>query len=239
LIEINIQMSHRVAADHDSDVGGAFVRPWVRERIVSPLGDDPGQVFMLSHGRVTMIATDPHVHAVPSAVLFGVAPDLRHCLVDDAHCFADDRRVVSGGMRCFVDSGERDEGEPGFLCAQPVRDFMADPAVDLEPAFDIATKVGCRGACNEPKRLPYSFTALQSATYHTECAETGFGQLENRRRRAVEVAVDEPHLRTDIAARVTGQPRDISRAIEPPQTGKAHASWIASHQERRVGRPRY
>src|SRR5688572_9562997 len=177
-------MRHGVAAHHDGDVSGALVRPGMGERVITPIGDDSGQIFMLANRRVAMIAPDPQMHPIPSAVLLGISPDLGDRVVDDPHRFPDDRSGVTRGVRRLVDPRERDEGESRLLGAQTPRDFFADTAIDREPTSDVAAKVGRRSAGNEAESLTYSLSPLQSATDYAQRAETGFRELENRWRGA-------------------------------------------------------
>jgi len=102
----------------------------VRERRVSPPGQEPREIFVVAHRRVTVIASHPEVHLVPPAVPLGVGTDLRDGVVHDPHRLADDGRILTRCVRRLVDSGERDERESHSPGAQAPGDFLADPAID-------------------------------------------------------------------------------------------------------------
>jgi hypothetical protein len=147
-----------------------------------------------------VIAAHPEVHPVPSAILFGVGSDLSHCLIDYSHRVAHDGRVVTRSVGSLVDTRERDERELHSLLSQSPRDLFTDLAIDREPSLHIAAKVCCCRARDERSTLADTVSPAQSARDHAQRTHAWLGQLENRGRCLIDVAVYEPHLRSDVAA---------------------------------------
>src|SRR3954465_538964 len=65
---VQVEMCHCIAADHHRNVGRGVESPRMRERGIAPAGEQPDQVLMLQHARVTVIAADPQVHPGPAAI---------------------------------------------------------------------------------------------------------------------------------------------------------------------------
>src|SRR3954470_22627967 len=74
---VQVEMCHSVAADHHRNVGRGIESPRMRERGIAPAGEQPDQVLMLQHTRVTVIAADPQVHPGPAAIALGVGANAR------------------------------------------------------------------------------------------------------------------------------------------------------------------
>src|SRR6266576_4813846 len=185
---------------------------------------------------MSVIAADPDVHLLPSAVAHGIRTYLRHGIVDNFESVAHYRRIVTLGVRCLVDSGERDEGVSIARRGQPVGCLLSDAPVDLEPAAHITAEVRRCGASDERGASTNAVPAAKSAANHTQGAEARLRQLENCRRCRIDVAIHEAHLRTDVAPRMPGEPRDTSRPIVPAKSGQSNAAGISSHQEWSVRR---
>ncbi len=103
-------------------------------------------------------------------------------------------------MRCLVDTGERNERVPRSASAESPGNFFSDAAVYREPATDVATKVSNGRARHETGSLPDALATTQTTRDDAQRPETGFGELENRGGCAVDVAIDESHLRAYIAS---------------------------------------
>src|SRR6185503_8140174 len=97
-----------------------------------------------------------------------------------------------------------------------------------------AAKVSRRRARHETGTLTDALAPAEAAADYAQSAQARFCQLEDRRRRTIDVPIDEAHLRSDIASRVPREPRDAVGAIVPAQTRQADASGISSHDEGRV-----
>src|SRR5436305_455095 len=96
--------------------------------------------------------------------------------------------------------------------------FFADAAIDCEPTAYVAAEM--RGGCTryERRALADSVPPSQAAADDAQRAEARLRQLEYCRRRGIDVAIDEAHLGSDIAPRVSRQPRNVSRSIVPPKS---------------------
>ena len=228
-------MRHGVAADHHRDVGRRVERPRMRECAVAPARQNRRQIFVLAYSRVPVIASHPEMHFCPAPVAFGVGADLRDRVVHDAHSITGDLRVLSGGVRCLVDAGEGDEGVSRPTRSKSQRDLFPNLTIDRQPAAHVAAEVSRRGARHETGTLSDALATAQAATDHAQRTQTRLRQLENRRRRTIDVPIDEAHLRSDVASRMSGEPRDAVGAIVPAQARQTDASRISSHDERRVG----
>src|SRR5450759_624575 len=125
LIDVQVQVRHRVAAHHYGDVGGSIERPWMREGAVSPLGEQRDEILVLSHGRMSMIASHPQAHLFPPSIALRVGADLCDGVIHDPHRIADDLRIMTLGVGCLVDSGQSDESESRSLRAQAQRTRFA------------------------------------------------------------------------------------------------------------------
>ena len=90
-------------------------------------------------------------------------------------------------------------------------------------------------ARNEGGILANAFATSKSAGDHAQRAEAWFRQLEDRRRRAVDVSIDQAHLGADVTSCMPRELRDSARAIVPAQAGQPNAAWVSSHDERSVG----
>jgi hypothetical protein len=151
---------------------------------------------------MSMIASHPEVHLLPPSIALRVGTDLGYSVIHDPHGIADDPRIVPFGVGRLVDSGERDESESHALRAQTKRGFLSHPPVDGEPAPHIAAKVGSGRARDERETLTDSLAAPESPPNYAQRAKARLGELEDGRRRAVNVAIHEAHLGADIAPRV-------------------------------------
>src|SRR6185437_6012874 len=98
-------------------------------------------------------------------------------------------------VRRFVDSRQGDERVARPFRPQPMRCFLADASIDCQPAAHVSAKMRRRGASDESQTSPDSILTAQSASDDTERPEARFGELEQRWRSGIDVAVDEAHLR--------------------------------------------
>src|SRR4051812_27650116 len=222
---IQVEMRHCITADHHRNVCRGVESPRMRKRGIAPARKQPDKVLVLQHARVTMIAADPEMHLRPTAVALGVGANARDGLVDDPHRVGNVLRFVSARVRSLVDPGQRDESEFESFRAQAARGFLSNVPVDAEPAAHVAAEVSSRRSHYEHRTLADPVAASESASNHAQCAETWFGKLEDRRRRAIDVLIDVPHLGSDVAAGVSRLSRGAARAIEPAETGQADAAW--------------
>ena len=149
-------------------------------------------------------------------------------------------------MRALVDSSERRKDEIGALVTHAPNDFLDDVTIDVEPATHVAAEVRARDArrrteCAQAPDAERGDAAFrgQSATDHAERADAALGELEYRRCRRVEIAVDAPHLMANVTARKRGKGAGRATSIEPAQARQADRSRIPAHQKWRIGGPRH
>jgi hypothetical protein len=242
--QLDVDVRHRVAAHHHRDLAPRRDGERVGDGAVPHRAEGVGEVVVRAHRGVPVVAHDPQVRALPVAGALRVRPQLGGRVVDDAERVAHDGRVVAARVRRLVDAGERGEHH-----ARPVRgaarprlahargDLGADVAVDVEPPRDVAGEVGARGAERERGAAPEPRPRGEPAADHVERGEPRGGELEQRGRRGVEVAVDVAHLGADVAARVVGERRARARAVEPAEPRQPDGGGEAPHQEGRVRRP--
>jgi len=228
-LEIDIEMRHRVAAHHHRDVGSGIERPGMGKRSIPPVIHQSDKIFVLPHRRVSVIAGNPEVHLLPSAFALGVVPNLRDCVIYDRERARDDGVIVSARVRCLVDTRERDERVSRAFCAQSVRGSFSNRPVDRQPPAHVTPKVSCSGASDEAGVLTHTIASAKSARDDAERAEARFRQLEDRRRCRIDVAIHEPHVDADVAARKSGESSNATRAVEPAESGQADAARVSSH----------
>src|SRR6266550_5295427 len=183
---------------------------------------------------MSVIASHPKVHLLPSSVAFRIGAYLRDGVIHDAQRIAHDLRVLSLSVRSFVYSGESDERESHSLRSQTPRCLLSYFTVNGQPPSHIAPKMGRGGASDERGTLADSFASPQATSYDAQCAEAWFGELENGWRSTIDVTIHQAHLGADVAPRMSRQSRDTSGAVVPAQAGQSDAAWISSHQERSV-----
>src|SRR4051812_18799410 len=107
------------------------------------------------------------------------------------------------GVRSLVDACHRNEGEFCSARPQPTRGFSSNVLVDGEPAAHVAAKMSSGRARDERGTLADALAPAQAPADHAQRSEAGLRQLEDGWRRAIDVAIDEPHLGTHVAARVS------------------------------------
>src|SRR3954471_8306216 len=177
---------------------------------------------------MSVVARDPDVGVVPVAALLGVDAEPRHELVDDADGVANDRGVVALRVRALVDTGERREDEVGALVAHTPNDFLDHVAIDVEPAADVAAEVGpgdARGRRRDAR------AGREAAADHAQRADAPRSELEQCRRRRIQVTIDAPHLMPDVAPRERGKRAGRAAPVEPPQPWKTDRARIAAHEK--------
>jgi hypothetical protein len=84
---------------------------------------------------------------------------------------------------------------------------------------------------DESRALPDSVSAAQPPSDDAESSNAWFRELEERWRVSVNIAIDEPHLRPDVAAGVACETGDLPRAVIPSQTRQPYAARVSSHNE--------
>ena len=177
----------------------------MRESAVTPFREQLGQIFVLPHRRVSVITGNPDVHFLPATIALGVGANLSDGLVYDSHRVSDDRRILTLCVRSLVDAGQGDERIPIASSAQAPRCFLADAAIDCQPAADVAAEMSRRRSRHEYRAAADTIARSQSTADHAQRAEIRLRQLEDRRRCRIDVAIHEPHLRADVAPGVSGQ----------------------------------
>src|SRR5689334_405241 len=139
------------------------------------------------------------MHFSPPAIAFRVLANLSDGVVHDRKCVSDDGVFVPLGVRSLVDAGESDKPVANAIRAQAMGCGLADGAIDGEPAADISPEMSGRRARNEARTLSQTVASTQASGDDTQCANAWLRELEDRRRRGVDVAIHESHVDADIA----------------------------------------
>src|SRR5881628_1796396 len=171
-----------------------------------------------------MVAAHPYVQVFPAPITLGVGADLRDSFVNYPECIGDNGCILALGVGCLVDTGEGDERVAGASRPQPVRCLFTNAAVDRQPPTHIAAEMRGPGARHETSAATDSVRAPQSAADDAQRAETWLGELEDRGRSRIDVAVNETHLRPHIASRMTRYSADAMRSIVPSEPRKSDAA---------------
>jgi hypothetical protein len=155
-----------------------------------------------------MVAGDPNMELIPVAEPLGVATNPCQQLIDEGECFADDRSIMAGGVRCLVDTGERSEDEVRPRLTDAPNDLLADRLVDPQPAAYVTAKVGPRRPRDRAERPHAAEVEVADAILGRETAaddaqgtDAPWTQLEDRWRAGVEVSIDSRELIPDVASR--------------------------------------
>src|SRR5438045_426703 len=184
---------------------------------------------------MSVIAHHPQVRISPCSRTLGSPANLANGFVDDFQRLLHNRRIVTRRMRSLVDSRERGENEIRISARDLLRHFTADVAIDCEPSSHVSAKMSSGCPRGESDSTSDATLFRQTTANDIESGDARWHHLENRRSCRIVIIVDESHVGSHIAYRVSGEPRGRPRAIVPPKSGKTHRPRVSSHEKRRVG----
>jgi len=96
-----------------------------------------------------------------------------------------------------------------------------------------------RGTGDEAGTAADPIAICEPAPDDVERCDTVRNELEDSRRRRIEIRIHMKHLEPDVAARVSRKPGDGAASIVPAKSRQTHWSGIPTHDERRVCRACY
>src|SRR5436190_23124165 len=238
LIELEIEVRHRVPAHHPRRVGRDAGGPWVRDRAEAGLAHDRHEILVRVHRCVAVVAYDPEVRVLPPPATLRVVAQPTHHVVHDVHRLVHEWIVVPPCVRRLVHAGERGEQEIRPLLAHATHDHLGRLPIYVEPALGAATEVRHRGAHRRPHRQRADAPRrIEPPRHHAQRRDAVRHELEDRRRARVEIVVESAQLMADVAARVVRPPACRARAVVPAQPRNPDRPGESPHEERCVRRP--